>query len=234
MKKTVALAAFAVCIITGCGFEGNYGYSLKKEEQETEYSTVYAEVIEFSNLPNREYQSELNMSVRNNVESAIREFDAMALEAKPDLPDGVKSGLYLTQEVKRNSGGILSFIESHYIYTGGAHGTTTWYATTVNVNSESPHNLQLSELFEIPDYLEKLNDIMLNAVKEDPEQYSGLWAEPKLTKDTENQFYVTDNDLVIYFPPYILSYYAKGFIEFPIRLTEISGLLNEEYRVGEV
>ena len=47
------------------------------------------------------------------------------------------------------------------------------------------------------------------------------------------EFYMTDEDLVIFFPPYVLSYYAKGFIEFPLRLTELNGYLNEEFRVEQ-
>ena len=53
---------------------------------------------------------------------------------------------------------------------------------------------------------------------------------PLITEDTENNYYITDEDLVIFFPPYTLSYYAKGFIEFNIRLTEIEGMLKDEYK----
>ena len=54
----------------------------------------------------------------------------------------------------------------------------------------------------------------------------------QLQYDKLKQVYdmATDEDLVIFFSPYELSYYAKGFIEFPVRMTELNGILKEEYR----
>lgn len=53
---------------------------------------------------------------------------------------------------------------------------------------------------------------------------------PVITEEDQNNYYITDEDLVIFFPPYTLSYYAKGFIEFDIKLTEIEGMINEKYK----
>lgn len=68
-------------------------------------------------------------------------------------------------------------------------------------------------------------------VKENPDKYSELWEKPEITNENENRFYMTDTDLVIFFPPYELSYYAKGFIEFPIPLEEINPILKDHYKL---
>lgn len=229
MKRLVALSLSVILIISACG-NGGYGVTIKKEEQATDYSTVYAEVIEFSGFENKEYESELNMSICNDIESAISEFDEMAQEASAVLPEGIKSDMHITQELKRNSGGIISFVEVHYLYLGGAHGNTMWYPRTINVRSENPHNLELFELFNDDGYLETINRLIAELAAANPDKYNELWAEPVVTKENENQFYLTDNELVIFFPPYVLSYYAKGFIEFPIRLADLSAILKEEYK----
>ena len=218
-------------ILSGCTiFNDSYGVKIHKEEQETDYSSVYAEVIEFDGFKNREYESELNLSIEDDVTRAIKGFDALALEAKETLPKGVKSALNITQKVKRNTTDIISFITEIYTYTGGAHGTTVWEPKTIDVTSENPHNLKLGELFSDKEYLSKLNAIIQGMVKEDSEKYGELWAKPEVTAENENRFYMTDTELVIFFPPYELSYYAKGFIEFPIPLDELNPILKERYK----
>lgn len=220
----------SMLILCGCSMGGGVSSEIASEEFETEYSSVYAERVTFKGLQNEEYQSELNMSIDEDVTQAINEFDAMAQEIKPDLPENMKSFLKITQAVKRNKNGFISFIEEHYIYIGGTHGNIAWFPRNICITDEEPHNLALKELFAEDRYMEKINGIISEMTEAEPEKYSQLWDKPMINDDNENQFYITDNDLVIYFPPYTLSYYAKGFIEFPIRLTELEGLMNPNYK----
>lgn len=228
--KRLVAGGLAV-ILSGCTlFSDGYSVKIQKEEQESDYSSVYAEIIEFDGFKNKEYQSELNMSVHDDVDNAIKSFDALAMEAKESLPKGVKSALSITQKVKRNTTDIISFITEVYTYTGGAHGTTEWVPVTVDVTSEKPHNLKLGELFSDSNYITKLNAIIAKMVEENPEKYGELWAKPEITEENENRFYMTDTDLVIFFPPYELSYYAKGFIEFNIPYDRLNPILNDRYK----
>ena len=79
--------------------------------------------------------------------------------------------------------------------------------------------------------MEKLNGIINTMVKENSDKYSELWAKPEITEQNQNRFYIQDDNLVIFFPPYELSYYAKGFIEFPIPLLDLNSILDEDFRV---
>ncbi len=227
MKRLWVL--FVIFVISGCAAGGGYRTAISKEEYETDYSVVYAEIIEFEGFENKEYQSELNMSIREGVEGTIKNFDSLALQAKKDIPKGVKSTLRLTQDMRRNKDGIISFIEEQYIYLGGAHGNTARYPRTVDTRMEEPHVMELSELFADEGYVDEVNRNIDLLIEKNPEKYGELWAEPHITE--ESMFYLTDEELVIFFSPYELSYYAKGFIEFPIRMTEISGYLKPEYRL---
>ena len=228
--KKILLCAITLALC-GCALGNGYGVTINQEEQDTEYATVYAEILEFRGIKNKEYQSELNLSISDTVEGAISQFDALAQEAQATLPAGVKSALKITQNVKRNSDGIISFVTEHYIYTGGAHGTTSWYPRTVDTLAESPHDLTLGELFTVDDYVDRLNASIKQKVTDNPDLYSELWEEPKVTEKNQNRFYLTDENLVIYFPPYELSYYAKGFVEFPISYEELSPILIERLKV---
>lgn len=230
VKKRVAAAAAAIMMLWGCSASGGYGVTITKEEQETDYSSVYAEIISFSGFANKEYEDRLNDEIEENIRASISGFDEMAQELSKELPPGLKSDLKITQNVKRNSSAIISWIEEQYVYSGGAHGITGWFGHTINLDSESPHNLDLSELFKDESYVQAINNIIDDMVKTQSDKYSELWAEPHIDGDVKWGYYLTDEELVIYFPPYELSYYAKGFIEFPIRLTELSGFLKEEYK----
>lgn len=231
MRLKKVLASILVVILCGCSFNDGYGVTVKQEEQESDYSTVYAEIIEFRGIKNKEYQSQLNLSIEDNVWDAIHQFDSIAQEAQKTLPQGVKSSLYITQKLKRNTNDFISFIMEHYMFTGGAHGTIMWYPRTVDVTAQTPHDLTLDELFEVNDYIDKINAIIKQEVGENPDIYSELWEEPVVTKENENRFYLTQDELVIFFPPYELSYYAKGFIEFPIELKELSPYLTDKLKV---
>lgn len=230
MYKRLVVGGLAM-LLSGCAMlSSGYGVTIKKEEQETDYSSVYAEIIEFSGFKNKEYQSELNMEIAEDVADAISKFDALAFDASKALPEGVKSTLNITQKLRRNSDDLISFISEHYIYTGGAHGNTSWYPKTIDVISKDPHELKLGELFSDTDYIKKLNAIINTMIKENPNKYSELWAKPEITTENEWRFYLTDTELVIFFPPYELSYYAKGFIEFPIPLSKLNPILNDRFK----
>ncbi len=227
-----AIAIFAVtAMLSACSIADGYRTSVSIEEQETEYSSVYAEVTEWSGFKNKEYQSQLNEEIATDVSEAINEFDKLAAETAPLLPEGVKPALSIKQIVMRNSGGIISFVTENYTYLGGAHGTTSWSPYTADVLSESPHDLELRELFtNEDDYIDTINRIIDELIEADPEKYSELWADPHITEDDQDRYYLTDEELVIFYEPYELSYYAKGFIEFPIRLTEINGILKDPFK----
>lgn len=224
-------SAGIVFLLLGCAVSDGYGVTIHKEEQETEYSSVYAEVAEFSGFEDKEFQSELNMSLRKEVESSISEFDAIAQESS--LPTGVKDVLRISQNIKRNDGDVLSFVTEEYIYTGGAHGSTLWVPKTIVSEDGKMYEEKLSGLFNTGGYIEVINDKIDEIVERNPEKYSEIWAEPHISEKTADRFYLTESELVIFFPPYELSYYAKGFVEFTIPFAEINAFLEERYRVNE-
>ncbi|MBQ3471379.1 MAG: DUF3298 domain-containing protein [Clostridia bacterium] len=67
-------------------------------------------------------------------------------------------------------------------------------------------------------------------VAEHPDEYAELWEKPVIKDTSQTNFYIEDGKLVLYYQPYDLSYYARGFVEFRLPLKELSGYLKEEYR----
>ena len=60
-------------------------------------------------------------------------------------------------------------------------------------------------------------------------EYSDLWEKPIITDAQNEYFYFNDKGIVIFYPPYELSYYARGFVEFVIPYEDLYGYLKPEY-----
>lgn len=230
-KRMAAAAAAAAMLLSACAAGDGINVKTLTDESESDKATVYTETFEFSGLKNREYQSQLNEELLGITAESVNKFEKLAEDT--ELSDGIKAALNIRQGMKLNDKGIISFVTENYVYLGGAHGNTEWVPYTVNTNEETPHRLELRELFiDENEYIDTINRLIDEAVEADKERYSGLWAEPHINaEDNQQSYYLTDEELVIFFPPYELSYYAKGFIEFPIRRTELNRLLKEEYRI---
>jgi len=93
--------------------------------------------------------------------------------------------------------------------------------------------IYLSDLFCDVGYKDAINRLIDELVTENPDEYNELWEKPEITDNHEYDFYFEDNSLVIFFQPYTLSYFAKGYITFPLKLSDLSGYMKEEYRVKE-
>ena len=128
-----------------------------------------------------------------------------------------------TFDLKTNERGILSFSLFNYIFAGGAHGMTLQKSLTFEV--ESGKSYTLGELFkENSDYKKVLSEIIAKQIKE---RNLPLIAEFKGIGQ-EQDYYVSDKCLVIYFQLYELTPYAWGFTYFPISLYQIQDLLSDD------
>lgn len=212
-----------VLVLASCGTKTSVDTVLK--QYENDYSQVNVKVLQVDIPKNKECSQKLNQSFLQQADEMIAGFDKDAKESSSVSRYGTKSVLETTQTVSYNENDFISVTEQAYVYTGGAHGMDV--RKTRNIDTLSCSEITLSDLFSEEGYEETLNR-MINEVKEKhPEEYSELWEQPRI-KDGQD-FYLTADDLVIYYQPYELSYYARGFVEFPIRLTGLKGYMKEEY-----
>ena len=224
MKKLL-INFSSLILIVGSSSSEQAKMKISASEFESDISSVYAESAEFSGLPDQEFEQNINNKIAEDVKGALISFDTMVSESSDDLRMGNRCVLEIKQLLKYNAKNFISLIEEHYVYTGGAHGSTMHYPR--NIDTLNNKILCLEDLFA-DGYEKELNRIIRTITESDKEKYSDLWEQPLIDKDSA--FYISDENLVIFFQPYELSYYAKGFIEFPIKLTEIEGFLKEEYK----
>ncbi|KQL32442.1 DUF3298 and DUF4163 domain-containing protein [Psychrobacillus sp. FJAT-21963] len=123
-------------------------------------------------------------------------------------------------EVKTNERGILSLSLLVYSYTGGAHGLTIIQSLTFDVATGKL--VELKDLFEPnSQYVKILSEIIEKKIVE--------WEVPVLEEFKEirmdQDFYLADHSIVIYFQVYEITPYVYGFPYFPIAIKDIEEII---------
>lgn len=130
-------------------------------------------------------------------------------------------------EIKNNQRGILSLSLINYAFSGGAHGMTIIRSLTFNV--ETGRLYQLWDLFKPnANYVARLSEIVEAQIiaREVPvlDEFTGI--------KPDQDFYIADKALVLYFQLYELTPYAYGFPYFPISVYEIEDIIDENGPLG--
>lgn len=126
-------------------------------------------------------------------------------------------------ELKTNERGILSLTIANYAFPyQAAHGLTIIKSLTFNINTGKSY--ELKDLFK-PDsnYIKVLSDIIAVQIK--AREIPLLGEFKGISQDQD--YYIADKSLVVYFQLYELTPYAYGFPFFPISVYEIQGILKE-------
>ena len=126
-------------------------------------------------------------------------------------------------EIKTNERGILSLSLLVYSFTGGAHGLTIIKSLTFDIATGKQYDLK--DLFKPDsDYITKLSAIIQNKITE--------WETPLLDEFTsirsDQDFYLADHSLVIYFQLYEITPYVAGFPYFPIPILDIQDIVKPD------
>lgn len=226
LRKIFILGMVIVCLC-GCDIQ-RIRTERGIKEYETDYSQVNAEVIEFTGMKNSEFEKSINSEIEKSIESDLVAFDSEASENCNNVRMGNKCVLDIKWDEKYNNNDFISVVEEKYVYVGGAHGNTVRIPKNIDIAGEKI--LKLSDLFTDDGYITTLNRLIDERIAEHSDEYKDLWAKPEIKDSHQTDFYIDGNNLVIFFQPYDLSYYARGFVEFPLPLDELSGYMKEEYR----
>lgn len=124
-----------------------------------------------------------------------------------------------------NQDGLLSLTVEYYQFTGGAHGSTL--KETLNLDVDSGRVLTMAD-FLGPDYKDIVVREIQKQIAAHPERYfthelgfDGI----EDARDTaariaaDQQFYIADGKIVVYFQQYDIAPYAAGFPEFAVPVT---------------
>ncbi|MEI3606347.1 DUF3298 domain-containing protein [Pseudogracilibacillus sp. SE30717A] len=135
-----------------------------------------------------------------------------------------------TFELKTNERNIVSIAFSNYaIFPYAAHGLTLMKSLTVDTLTGASY--QLNNLFKKnSNYVEVLSKKIAEQIAE----RNITTLEPFISIRPDQDFYIADKSLVIYFQQYELAAYVYGLPMFPISVFELEGIITEEGPLGRM
>lgn len=171
------------------------------------YPTIY-------NLDNEQAQFKINNAI-------VKLLNKMLVDQNYYSKDLVE--LIANFEIKNNQRGILSLNLIVYSFTGGAHGMTT--VKSLTFDTKTGKQFSLHELFKPNSpYIKDLSTIIAKDIK----KWNTVVIEPFKEIQPNQDFYIADTSLVIYFQLYELAPYSSGFPYFPIAILDIQDIIRPD------
>ena len=208
-------------LLAGCSGEG-IKVGVVEKSYETGSSAVQAKLPQFEYAANPDFAESLNSEYDALVMSLLDEFIARTQNSAE------KSEFKLESDVKMNNGRLLSVVCEGEAFTGGAHGEKFRISKTVDF--ENGNTLTLADIFSDEGWKTAVNARMEQMAQSGAEEYRDLWEKPSTDILKEENFYINSEGIVFYFPPYELSYYRRGFVEFEFKYSELSGFLSDNFK----
>lgn len=216
--KKIVCTTLLVFSVSGCS--GSEEYKTHEIELNTDAYSISAESIQFEPYE----ENPINTDIESEIEGWINDFEARVLENKiatQELPN-----MQISQKVYTKNKNIISLVTQKYAYINGAHGNIWWVPRNYDIKNKT--YITFNDLFYDLEYKKIVNQYLIQMSENNPD-YQDLWEQPRVKDGVCDNFYITDKDIVLFFEPYELSYYAKGVVEFPIEKEMLRGYLKEEY-----
>lgn len=173
-------------------------------------NVLYPVIVELSDSG---VQQQINQLIVGEVKRQIHQ------QGYPQNPKEL-SGYY---EIKTNERGVLSFSLYNESYANNAHGWTLQNSLTFDVQTGKLYTLQ--DLFvHGVDYVKSVSEIIGQQIKD---RSIPLLSEFKGIRPNQD-FYIADKALIVYFQLEEITAYVYGFQYFPISVYEIQDIINEQ------
>lgn len=184
--------------------------TLKTSDKKADITIRYPVI---SGLENAEVQSRINEIFKKHAEE-FKQASLKELKEAPAPRAGVKYEYTGDFVVHLNAKGLLSITSYEYTYSGGAHGMT--YRTSRTFSLKDGSELKLGDVINLGGKnKQKLNQMVLAKMKKDGGYLGGFKGVP-----ASAEFYLKDNEAVLYFQLYEYTAYAFGFPEFALPLKD--------------
>lgn len=205
-------------LLTGCS--GGVKIDIINKSYSSESVCVNAKIPQINGLSSTDLQNAVNEEYITVTNDLLEKFED---EAKTT---GNMSEFNMETNVHYNKNGLFSVVTKYDYFARKNHKNT--FRITKNIDTKNCVELNFSDLFADDGYIDGINNLLEETVSKSPDKYRDLWARPKITQN--QQFFITEDSLVLFYPPYELSYYEQGFVEFYLPLDSVSTYLKSEYR----
>ena len=193
-----------VFLLASCG--GTVQVGNVDKSYSTETVTVDAKIPKLSGFSDESFQDAINREYESTISAILEDFKKQAAKT------GDESTFSVTTTEHYNDGKFFSAVTQ--VDYCAQNSRKNSFRITKNIDTEKCVEVSLSELFEGDEYIDMINSRLDAYVSENSDKYAGLWEKPGLLENQE--YYITDESLVLCYPPY--------------KLSDMSGYLKEEYR----
>ena len=187
------------------------------------YLDINVIVPQVTGISDKKQEDSINDKIIKWTESWINEVKEIADEYFKDKPTPLMPyQLYARYKLTNNSD-IISFYIDYYQFSGGAHGITNRIA--YNIEKSSGIEMQLKDIFKDNyNYKDVINKEISRQISKDPDRY--FTGKDGFNGIGDNQnFYIKNNTVIIYFGLYEIAPYAAGISEFIIPNNLLEGNL---------
>ena len=212
-KQTLAVPSFDVT-----KYEQTYTNEAENEDENVEIMSISIELPVLQGT-NPAYES-INQILNNVKETLISEAEEITELARSyDYDENLPSCSYDVVFSIMYNDRLLSIMLHGYLYTGGAHGESIRQTYTFDLSSGQ--QVELKDLVSNDDnvFSDYLVQEFQRMYEETPEEY---WDDAVITLVNsstilgEMNFYLTEDSLYIYYPPYHLGSHARDFVDIMI------------------
>lgn len=179
-----------------------------------------AKIPRISGLSSENLQEAVNEEYEKTISGLMNNFSEAAKKT------GDKSTFQTQTTIHYNQNGFFSAVTQISSSSGNAHKNS--YRITKNIDTKECVEAKLSDLFGDDAYIDMLNARIEEKIEAERDKYADLWEKPTISQN--QRYYIDGKNLVLFYPPYELSYYERGFVEIPLSLSDMSGYLKPEYR----
>ncbi|GHU51419.1 hypothetical protein AGMMS49975_04740 [Clostridia bacterium] len=197
---------------------------------------TYEEIVpQFSGFPDASKQDSLNKTEAAKVDAGFED----SKKSVEETLDAVDGDISFSMEVRANydflgvDSGLLQIKDYGESYFGGAHANPYEDYRLYDINTLNV--LEFKDLFTSSAIEnDELKTPILSAVdnalkKEDYADVTNPFADG-WSLDAVSDFYIKDGNLVLVYAPYVIAPFSAGFVEFPIPIGDLQGVLAEPYK----
>lgn len=171
-----------------------------------------------------------NRQLQDLINSTIVKENQQLITQQTGAMDTTVVDLYGYYEIKNNQRDVLSLSLSNYVYHyHAAHGMTVIKSLTFDL--QKGNQVSLKDLFKPgSDYVKRLSELISIQIKQ---RDIPLLVDFKAIRPDQD-FYIADKALIIYFQLYEITPYAYGFPMFPISVYALQDIFDENGPLGRM
>ncbi|UOE55907.1 DUF3298 and DUF4163 domain-containing protein [Bacillus sp. CMF12] len=171
-----------------------------------------------------------NRQLQDLINSTIVKENQQLITQQTGAMDTTVVDLYGYYEIKNNQRDVLSLSLSNYVYHyHAAHGMTVIKSLTFDL--QKGKQVSLKDLFKPgSDYVKRLTELISIQIKQ---RDIPLLVDFKAIRPDQD-FYIADKALIIYFQLYEITPYAYGFPMFPISVYDLQDIIDENGPLGRM